>query len=644
MKRTVSSLAILKVNWDFLKKDYIENFIPFIATLIIKKDYATIIVDEICKGFSEEFGLIIPYHPMVTIINRARKRGLIKRVKGNYYTVKEKALELDFGSVAKEQERKLQKVINVFNSFIKDKYSKYCDEIDNEKAEAIIISFLKKYDLDILFASQEKSVLPDVPPSLKENFLVNMFIKYSYENEPDIFNFIVDIAVGYVLANAIIYNQHRWFDTKLRGVYFYFDTRFILRLLGIEGDKRQTAYIDFLNSIKEQGGKLLCFRHNQDELMAILENCLKWIDKPNIDFLRAGSALNFFIQEGYKQSDIEDFINKVVNTLTQHSINIVDTPHSLKYQEYQIDEGKLKEVIVSTYKETMPGFQEKEVEFTILRDINSISAIYKLRKGGTPKNIREAGHVFVTTNSGLANANRKFELSLPDYTYALPGCLTDVFVGTAIWLQSPAKISILNEKKLIADCYAALQPSNLLIKKLVIEADKLKKLGTVTDEEYYLLRSSRVARELLSVKTMGDPDNFTDRTPDEILGEIHERIRKEEEKRFITERVEHEKTKIILESVEEEKQFILLKIRKTAGILSNIIGCSCYALGLIFIGLFLFDQIYPTYFQNTLFKKALIILTVIINIGSFVYGMNLKNIKDKLRQWIEKKIMDWYKK
>lgn len=243
-----------------------------------------------------------------------------------------------------------------------------------------------------------------------------------------------------------------------------------------------------------------------------------------------------------------------------------------------------------------------------------------------------------------ATANRKFELLSPDYNYALPACLTDVIVGTAIWLQSPAKMSILNEKKLIADCYAALQPSNLLIKKLVTEADKLKKSGTVTNEEYYLLRTSRAVRELLTEKTMGDHENFTAKTPEEILEEMHEKIRREEGLKFLNEKEEHERTKRRLESIEEEKQAILKRIRKTAGFISNIIGYFCYGLGVIFIGLFLFDQINPTYFQNKSFKKILIILAVIFNVGSLVYGMNLRNIKDKIRQWIEGKIMDWYKK
>lgn len=62
MKNTLLSLAILKVNWDHLKKDYIENFVPFVATLLKKKNYQFIEVSKICNDFKVEFGLIIPRH------------------------------------------------------------------------------------------------------------------------------------------------------------------------------------------------------------------------------------------------------------------------------------------------------------------------------------------------------------------------------------------------------------------------------------------------------------------------------------------------------------------------------------------------------------------------------------------------------
>ena len=120
--KAIASLALLKTNWDNNKRDYIENFVPFIVTLISRKKYKSIDVDIICKDFSEEFGLRIPYHPMITILNRTKKRGFIKKELKNYVPIREKFIDDDFSDVAKEQERKYQTLINRFIKFCRTQY------------------------------------------------------------------------------------------------------------------------------------------------------------------------------------------------------------------------------------------------------------------------------------------------------------------------------------------------------------------------------------------------------------------------------------------------------------------------------------------------------------------------------------------
>jgi hypothetical protein len=80
-----------------------------------------------------------------------------------------------------------------------------------------------------------------------------------------------------------------------------------------------------------------------------------------------------------------------------------------------------------------------------------------LRGGNKPTKLHEAGHIFITTNSSLAFASRLYELQSAEEKYFfIPAALTDVFVGTLIWLQSPSKVAEINKKRLIASCFAAL--------------------------------------------------------------------------------------------------------------------------------------------------------------------------------------------
>jgi len=78
--------------------------------------------------------------------------------------------------------------------------------------------------------------------------------------------------------------------------------------------------------------------------------------------------------------------------------------------------------------------------------------------------------------------------------------------------------------------------------KYLYEIEKLKSEQKINDDEYYLLRTHRMAINLLEEKTLGDPENFTDRTPEEILSVIKRSIQKEGEKKFLDEREKHKET------------------------------------------------------------------------------------------------------
>ena len=294
---------------------------------------------------------------------------------------------------------------------------------------------------------------------------------------------------------------------KIKNVNFYFDTTFIFRLLGLEEEKRKIAYGEFIETLIYEKANLFIFLHTFEEVKRILDNCLKWIGHTNYDPSFASQALKYFVQNSWRESDVERFLVGLENLLKKYQIRIVDTPDPDKDKSYQIDEEKIQKVIVETYSELNPYFDQADKAFTIQRDIKSFSAIYKLRKGRKPRNIKEAKSIFLTTNSSLAYAGKKFEISETSLgAFIIPACLTDVFVGTVLWLQSPAKVIALNEKKIIADCYAALQPSDQLIKKFIKEIERLKTEGKINDEECYLLRTNRVVMDLLEKKTMGDPE------------------------------------------------------------------------------------------------------------------------------------------
>ena len=634
MNRALASLAILKVNWDQFKKDYLENFIPFIATLIKKKNYQQINVNTICKDLKDEFGLIIPYHPMLSILNRSKKRGIIRQEQKVFYPEKEKISKYDFSDRSKEQLAKHEKVIDMFIDFSKEVHK---TDLTKDDANSAFISCLKRHDLEILFAAKDSTILPDVKSSSASIFLAYKFTKYIHETNPDYFKFIENMAIGHVLSAPLLYDDFKRFKGKLDGLNIYLDTNFIFRLLGFEGGLRKAAYNDIIKVFLEQKCNLYIFRHTVDEINGILNDCIFWIDNPKYNPSLASLVLRYFRQGNYTQSDIDRIIINLEDKFEGYKIKINDAPTPNEYQNFQIDEEKLNYYIIDTYKESVPLEEIKKKEPVIRRDIKSINAISKYRRGKYPTSIKDTTNIFVTTNSALAYANKKFERSQAEFKNIIPLCVTDIFLGTLVWLQSPAEFHNISEKKIIADCYAALEPSDLLLKKYMAELEKLRSEGKIDDEEHYLLRTHRTAINLLQELTLGDHKNFTEKTPEEILEEIRREIKIESEQKYLEEKERREEDLIKINELENKTK----KIENRAGQIAKVIALiiSGTLISLFILGTL--SQLFTNFPKNNIVRIAFIIFTLLIGLFGTATGFNIKGLRDKVKNKIKRKIIKY---
>lgn len=532
MNRAVASLALLKVTWDNAsdRRDYIQNFVPFVATLFNKKKYSGVKVGTIRKDFEEMFGLKIPYHPMLVILERARKAGYIERSKNRaFIPVADKVAEIDFSDIVSDQERKAQHLLERFVEYCNVQHN---ESLTEQEAEKVLLSFVKEHDLDLLFVDgHPQSLLPPASATLSQRYLVHKFVYNAYESDPTIFRFILDFSLGHIFANALVFEEESIGvdHDVLGGCSLYLDSGFLFEITGINEEDRRSAFVEFLAALRRYGGKLFVFRHTYDEFRGIIESSLQWIDNKYYDPTLASKATRFFVENGYTASDVEQFIINVDPTLENNCIEIKDAPDPMVDTIHQEDVIAIKNLIVDIYKNGNDRFDEYDKVYTIDRDVKSISNVYKLRQGSRPTKIEDVTHIFVTENASLALASRKFEKSLQsDRFFSIPAVVTDVFFGTVLWMNLPKDMTRMNERRLIAACYAAFQPNRSLIKKFADTADRLQRSGSITGTDVTLLKQSRVARNLLQDETLGDPERFTDQTALDILHEIRQQIRLEE--------------------------------------------------------------------------------------------------------------------
>ncbi|MDT7827650.1 hypothetical protein RQM65_03090 [Pricia sp. S334] len=642
MNRTILSLAIIKTHWDKNKADYIDNFIPLTANLLKENQYSEVDFNQFQKDFQERYGLHIPINALVTIFNRAKTKGLVYREHGKIYVKKENLPDHDLAIASKDIERKFNRLTDTIQKYAKDQLE---TDLHNTEIEEGLLSFLKEHDLDILFAAKDKSVLPDVKPKNKIKYVISKFSIHAYESNPQIFQFLLDVSIGHALSGAILYSEFNSFSGKLKDLNIYLDTPIILNLLGFNGEFKQQSVQELINILVEEKANVFILDTTRGEVDSILSDCHRWLEKGIYDLEKASRVLRYCHRNGISASDLEQTMVGLDRLLSDNQITSTRVP-SYDEKEFVIDEEKLSDTIFKTYGSIIDNFDSvlAEQKGTIQRDVKVLSGIYRFRKGHNPKSIKDSKALFITSNTALAFASKRFESLQNGSSFTIPSCLTDVFLGTVIWLQSPQRVETINSKKFMAECYSAIQPSDKLIKKYLAEIEKLKSNNKISNDDYYLLRSHRVSINLLETKTMGDPDAIDASSTEEILDGIIQSIKEKEAKKLSDEIETHKQTKKKLETQEERVKTIETSLERKSLRVARLIWKILFGFTSLIVAFCLFANLFPDYFNiKGGMKVFLWVLIGLMTLLNLLTGFNFMGLKKVIIGKIQTRVLKWLK-
>ena len=128
--------------------------------------------------------------------------------------------------------------------------------------------------------------------------------------------------------------------------------------------------------------------------------------------------------------------------------------------------------------------------------------------------------ILLTSNEQIAYASKIHEKNEWQYQSTIPVCVTDIFLSTILWANYPTKNDNLNIKQLISECYNIIELDNRLLNRFYEDINRMHKENTITEEQFYLLNASNLTYSLLENKTLNDIEEYTDKTPREILEDI----------------------------------------------------------------------------------------------------------------------------
>lgn len=183
----------------------------------------------------------------------------------------DKIYETDFESEYKETLKKYENISNKYIEFSKEKFQ---IDVNKEKAEECFSEFIKENFLDTVLNDENiKEVIENIDREQisKEMYAFYKYVIYMYKTDYELFKVIQKFFMGYIVANVLSLDNMSSSNVIFKNKKIFFDTNFILRLLGLEGEFYQNSYIGIVDVLKENNCKLYIFSHTYDEIKNILE-------------------------------------------------------------------------------------------------------------------------------------------------------------------------------------------------------------------------------------------------------------------------------------------------------------------------------------------------------------------------------------
>ncbi|MBS9771236.1 MAG: hypothetical protein J7F05_12430 [Trichodesmium erythraeum GBRTRLIN201] len=559
MNKSLLGLAFLSYQSTEKKVDILDSYIPLICEVIVKNKIKIVKDSEIQDGLKDLFGLNVPIHVIRYMIVRLKKREWIDRKDGEYRVI-------DFSTINSQTNQDVAKKIkNDFDEIVK-KIMEYSisecgikmSEIEVEKA---FIDFLSQLDINFMFGIDipEFTIIPEkVTAKKKFRYIISNYIFTIFKTDKKKFYSILEIYKGYSIASLLSYEEYSSFSGKLNAVNIYIDAPIIFDIMGTNGDSNQQATDELLSSLVKNGAKLKLFDLNYEEVVQTTEDSIERLKTRNFILQYSSRMIRNADTLGLTFNDLQLKLNTLDDKLKAYGITKEDIPeYSASNKKYVINEKRLEADIKSNYK----ARRGKEITNPITlaqieRDVNAISAIYRIRKNHIPKTLKDSKAIFVTNNTTIAYTVKQFEKKEYKYKSLIPSCITDRLLGTILWANYPDSSKDLKTKEFLSSCYSNIELDDQLLQNYLNDIQDKHSAGEITEEQFHLLKSSELSYNLLEKMTLNDAEEYTNETPKEIL----DRIFDEERERYEKERSKNQR-------IEDRIDFFAKKLAQLTSLL-----------------------------------------------------------------------------
>lgn len=281
------------------------------------------------------------------------------------------------------------------------------------------------------------------------------FILAMYQAEPDLYDLILRIATGAMVAEAVLNLQRPGGTASLKGLRIVLDAPFIMALLDLE-ERNSTAYARTLcDQMCQQGALLQVFRHSVDEARAAVDGTLRAFD----DGHGKGALARRLGVTTYRQY-VTSVLQNLEDAIGRLKVSIVAAPTSDDSYAFfsDADETAMTEYL---------GYYENPLARE--RDAASVAAVMRLRRSRRVSmgKVHQAQVVFVTSNIRVADRADRFTVKHQmRVDREVPPVFTDRQLASLLFVMFGGQGKELTQYQLLANCAKALEPNNDVMRKM----------------------------------------------------------------------------------------------------------------------------------------------------------------------------------
>ncbi len=518
----------------------LDSYGPFVAHCLAKRDDAVVSTPVLQEALKSEWGIDLPQAVIGEVLRTLASRELVTADEGVYKPNRDKLRDYDLGQQRAKADRARNELLAGIRAFASEKFGL---EWSDAKAGDALHSYAEGFSSRILAAALTGSSIDGRPPeSESDKYVIHRFASHVNDHDQRLFDSLVVRVKGRMLADRMYYlSENRNEVPSLEKVEVYLDGPVLLFVLGHAGPEVRGYYAEMLEMLKRQAAVVRCFDHSVTEGREILDAAAHKSRTGKTSESFHGDVVSFLVRSGKDPVEIELMSERLPNDLLKLGINPVETP--ARRERLQSDEATLDERLERALRYSHKHARD--------RDIDSLTAIYRLRDGKTTRELAECRALFVTHNFTLFRVATSFFKGKD--RRAVSPCAHDAALTTMLWLREPHAMPDLPKDRLIADAYAALNPKPELWRKYIEEIDRLRSSGGLEEEDAVYLRYGREAQEALMDETRGDPEAFTAGTVSEVLQRAQEVTKARADKRVqdaesmaaaATSRLEHSRNRV----------------------------------------------------------------------------------------------------